>query len=416
MHTIQPPASARRYSIFALTRRAGFALTLAFLLICVNASSAENPPSNEPNVQFRGSLDNCRIRFEKEKRGTVAFIGGSITEMNGYRPMVCDLLKRRFPTTDFKFIDAGVSSTCSTTGAFRLESDVLSKGPIDLFFIEFAVNDDQDAGHTRAECIRGMEGIIRHARRGNPNMDIVVTYFVNEGMLATFKSGKTPLTVEAHEVVAKHYDISTINLAREISQELESKKLTWKQYGGVHPAPFGNAICSHMIDKLLSQAWLSPLGAEAKITPLAMPAEPLDPLNYERGRFIDPADAKITDGWTIGVPDWKKLPGGKRERFTSIPMLTATELGAELTLKFDGTAIGAYVVAGPDAGIVEGSIDGMAFEPVDLFHRFSRGLHYPRTVMFAADLKKGEHTLTLRMSKETRSAGHAARIMDFVAN
>ena len=36
---------------------------------------------------------------------------------------------------------------------------MLAKGRIDLFFIEFAVNDDQDAGHTHRNCIRGLEGI-----------------------------------------------------------------------------------------------------------------------------------------------------------------------------------------------------------------------------------------------------------------
>jgi hypothetical protein len=57
------------------------------------------------------------------------------------------MLQRRFPDTKFTFTDAGLSSTCSTTGAFRLSTDVLSQGPVDLLFIEFAVNDDQDAGH-----------------------------------------------------------------------------------------------------------------------------------------------------------------------------------------------------------------------------------------------------------------------------
>src|SRR5882724_6200784 len=46
-------------------------------------------------VQLRGDLYSSRVKFEKEKKGTVAFIGGSITEMNGYRPMVCELLKKR---------------------------------------------------------------------------------------------------------------------------------------------------------------------------------------------------------------------------------------------------------------------------------------------------------------------------------
>ncbi|MEM7387444.1 MAG: alpha/beta hydrolase, partial [Verrucomicrobiota bacterium] len=41
---------------------------------------------SEPNVRLRGNLDNSRVRFEREKKGHVAFIGGSITEMNGYRP------------------------------------------------------------------------------------------------------------------------------------------------------------------------------------------------------------------------------------------------------------------------------------------------------------------------------------------
>jgi hypothetical protein len=78
--------------------------------------------------------------------------------------------------------------------------------------------------------------------------------------------------------------------------------------------------------------------------------------------------------------------------------------------------VGAYVVAGPDAGIVEASIDGGPSHQVDLFHSFSTGLHYPRTVMFGTDLAPGKHTLTLRISDETKSSGHAARIMQFVAN
>ena len=99
------------------------------------------------NITLRGNLLNSMTVFEKSQKGRVAFMGGSITEMDGYRPMVMEFLKSRFLETEFEFINAGISSTCSTTGAFRLERDVLSKGPIDLFFLEFAVNDDQDAGH-----------------------------------------------------------------------------------------------------------------------------------------------------------------------------------------------------------------------------------------------------------------------------
>ena len=391
-----------------------FALLLAFATLTVSFHvRAEDKPPFGDNVQFRGSLGNSRAQFEKTKKGHVAFMGGSITEMNGYRPMVCDLLKSRFPGTEFTFTDAGISSTCSTTGAFRLESDVLSRGPVDLFFVEFAVNDDQDAGHTREECIRGMEGIIRHARRANPNMDIVITFFVNEGMLKKLQAGGTPLTVEAHEAVAKHYAVSTINLAKEAAGQITAGTLTWKQYGGVHPAPQGNGIGAKMIDELFRRAWSHPTDTAMRAHPVP---EPLDALNYEAGRFIDPKQAAIKQGWTLAVPDWKSLLGGKRDRFTSIPMLSATTPGAELALDFEGTAVGAFIVAGPDAGIAETSVDGGAFQPVNLYHAYSKGLHYPRTVMLGTGLKPGKHTLSLRISADTKSAGHAMRIMQFTAN
>jgi lysophospholipase L1-like esterase len=195
---------------------------LIFPLVALAADDKANPANdaNWANIVSRDSLKNARIRFEQSGKGHVAFIGGSITEMNGYRPLVMESLKRRFPKTEFTFTNAGISSTCSTTGAFRLQSDVLDKGTVDLFFIEFAVNDDQDAGHARRECLRGMEGILRQARQHNPQMDIVITYFVNEGMLRTYGEKKVPVAISAHEEVADHYHVSTVHLAREVTGQI----------------------------------------------------------------------------------------------------------------------------------------------------------------------------------------------------
>ncbi len=402
-----------------VTKRTGHTAILLMVLLLVGAdgTAVAQPPAG-PNVRYRGSLANSRVQFERQKKGHVAFIGGSITEMNGYRPMVCEILRKRFPQTQFSFTDAGIASTCSTTGAFRLNTDVLQKGPVDLFFVEFAVNDDQDAAHARRDCIRGMEGIIRHARRYNPNMDVVITYFVNPGMLETIRAGKTPLTAGAHEAVARHYDISTIDLAKEVARRIEAGTLTWKKFGGTHPAPLGNAVCSGMIDELMAVAWAEPLPPDAAKTAHPIPAEPLDPLCYQRGRFIDPKHAQIAGGWRLHRPEWQQLPGNCRRRFTETPMLCGDEPGAELTLDFEGTAVGAYVLAGPDAGMVEAAVDDGRFRQIDLRHRYSRGLHYPRTVMFHADLPAGKHTLRLRIAdrKNPESSGHAVRIVQFVAN
>ncbi len=328
-----------------------------------------------------------------------------------------EILERRFPETAFTFTDAGVSSTCSTTGAFRLADDVLSAGPVDLFFVEFAVNDDQDARHGRRECVRGMEGIVRHVRRHNPRSDIVMVYFVNPDMLETWQAGEAPLSAAAHDEVARHYAIPTINLAQEVADQIGAETFTWEEYGGTHPGPAGNTLCAAMIDRLMSKAWGKPLGDEARTAAHPMP-EPLDAKSYWNGRLLRPERARIARGMRVEVPDWSGIAGHCRGRFVDAKLLCAEMPGAAMTLAFEGTAIGAYVLAGPDAGMVEIAIDGGPSKQVNLFHPFSRQLHYPRTVMFDADLEPGEHMLALRVSgeRDPNSSGHAARILYFTEN
>lgn len=391
-----------------------FVLLLLFLCnTYVTAAPPQNLPAvSEKHIQLRGNYLNSKHQFESSKSGHVAFLGGSITEMNGYRPMVMEFLKKTFPDTSFQFTNAGISSTCSNTGAFRTNRDVLSQGPVDLFFVEFAVNDDQDAGHSEAAAIRGMEGIIAQIRRHNPSADIVMVHFVNPSMLETIQNKQKPLSSSSHEQVARHYQVSTVDLASEVARLIHAKQLTWEQFGGTHPAPFGNAICAAMIEKLLTKAWQE--SGEPVKHP--MPAKSLDPHSFIKGHFIDIKNAKLESGWTIEVPEWNDIPGSKRSRFTSIPMLTANKTGAELVLDFKGTALGVYIVAGPDAGILEVSIDDGPFQPFDLYHHYSKGLHYPRTVVFNSELKPGKHQARIRVSEKSSSTGHAARIMSFVGN
>ena len=384
------------------------------ILAVTCALTFQAAPANQ-NVIQRSSFANSRLQFVGGT-GRVAFMGGSITQMNGYRPMVTAWLQKRFPKTKFEFINAGISSTCSTTGAFRLRSQVLAKDRVDLFFIEFAVNDDQDAAHARRDCIRGMEGIIRQARTAQPNMDIVVTHFVNAGMLAQLRAGKIPLAIAAHETVLKKYNVSTIFHAREVADRINSGKLTWKVFGGTHPKPAGNAIAAEMIGGLLDAAWSVP--PIKKPVAHSVPRKPIDTDSYFNGHFISPA-ASANASWTWHLPNWKKIPGSFRHKpFGGMKLLTATQSGKETTVKFTGRAIGAYVLAGPNAGAIEASIDGSEWKRVDLYHRHSRGLHYPRTVMFAADFKRGSHTARIRLSKKSNSAskGTAARILQFTVN
>ncbi len=145
--------------------------------------------------------------------------------------------------------------------------------------------------------------------------------------------------------------------------------------------------------------------------------EPINPNNFEHGKLIDPSGCKFTPQWSYSIPDWDNLKGKKRDRFLDSPMLWTQKNGAELTFEFFGTVVGAYMVSGPDAGIVEISIDGGPSLKYDLYHKkFSKGLHYPQTIIFANDLNEGKHTLHLKMLKESSGTGNVMRIMYFVVN
>ena len=385
-------------------------LSLLFcsLLLWATSLSAINPD----NRTQRGSLENSRLTFESTKKGRVAFMGGSITEMNGYRPMMMEWLQGKFPQTEFEFINAGISSTCSTTGAFRLERDVLSKGPIDLFFLDFAVNDDQDAKHSYEGCVLGMEGIIRNFRRNNPKGDVVVTYFVNPSMLEQLRGGKTPLPMAAHEEVLKKYQISRVHLARELAECIDAGTFTWEEFGGTHPKPPGNRLCSNIHAELLTQAWAGPLAPKA-LNHL-LPRKFLNPHSFSKGRFLSPQTIKLTQGWSFSEPDWKNITGSKRSRYQGRRLFHANSTAQSLSVSFSGRAFGVFVVGGPDAGKLAYEVDGERKGEVNLYRHHSKKLHYPFSVALVHDLSPGNHQITLTpMAFENRDS---VRILEFCLN
>ncbi len=372
------------------------------------------------NVHLRGNYRNSRIQFERKKKGHVAFIGGSITFMDGYRPMLCRMLEKRFPETDFTFTAAGVSSTCSTTGACRLTRDVLLKGPVDLFFIEFAVNDDQDAHHNCKECIRGMEGIIVQTRRHNPCADIVITNFVNPEMIEKLAADQKPVSNTAHHDVARHYTISLNDLAQEVTDRIQKGTLTWKKFGGVHPSRYGNSICAAMISDALLKQWKKPLPADAEKKSHPLP-DLMDEFSYTRGRLLKHETVQIDKNWTIGVPEWEKRHGHVRNEFRDVPLVYSEKAGAKLKVPFTGTAIGAYMLAGADSALLKVRVDGGTAKVIETLHYYS-SFQYPRSIMFFDELANGEHVLELEILPnrpgrlEGKKGGTAFRAVAFIAN
>ncbi|NDP21063.1 MAG: SGNH/GDSL hydrolase family protein [Paludibacter sp.] len=367
-------------------------------------------------INLRGNLNNSRIIFENERVSRVAFLGGSITEMKGWHNIVMAQLKERFPYTKFEFVEAGIGSTGSTPGAFRLKNDVLKNAKVDLLFVEAAVNDDTN-GFDSISQIRGMEGEVRRALLSNPNMDIVMQHFIYDPFIPILNIGKMPNVILNHEKVAEYYQIPSINQAQEIAERIRAGEFDWKQFGGTHPAPLGQKYYAAAIETLLDQMW-SVSYPDLQLKPHVLPENPLNAFSYYNGKLVDPREAKVKKGWTY-EPLWTpKEKGSVCEKNKNTAILEALTAGAELSLKFEGTAVGIYCLAGPNAGIIEYKVDGGKFKTLDLYTRWSGNLYIPWVYMFETELKNTKHKLTLKISAEKNptSKGTACQIYYFAVN
>ena len=308
----------------------------------------------------------------------------------------------------------------STPGAFRLERDVFASGEVDLIFLEAAVNDSSN-GRSALEMTRGVEGIIRHARELNGNVDIVLMHFVDPGKMVSYRAGEVPLVIRQHEAVASHYGVSTVHLAREVTERIDADQFTWKDdFKNLHPSPFGQRLYAASIRRLLSRYWAVRRLTEQVVLEHSTP-EPLDRFSYDAGALLGIEEASELSGFKLIErcdPRADGVGGGVRDGFVNVPMLVGTEAGASLSLNFEGRAVGLWVAAGPDSGEIEFRIDGGPWETQGLFTPWSRGLHLPWVYVLAAELESKPHTLELRISaaKHPNSVGHSCRIAHFVFN
>ncbi len=383
-----------------------------FVLKNTNSKKIKKKVDNSSAIEIRRGLKKSFMTFFKGKEARVAFLGGSITEMPGWRNHVADSLRKRFPNTEFDFVFGGIGSTDSTMGAFRIEKDIFKNGKVDLLFIESAVNELHN-GRKEEEILRAVEGIIRHALLHNPDIDIIAQYFSDRSHLKKIRNGSMPWQIKTLDSISEYYGLPSINQVILLNEALMANKITEKEFAldGCHPAPKGHLLYAKNIDQLFDSAFKRG-SSNRKSLPEPMVAE-----NFEKGKYLDIKKAVLGQGWKY-IENWKPALGGTRKQFVNLPVLEATTPNAELTLEFSGIAIGITLPAGPDVGIIEYKVDNGNYKKLDLFTRWSRGLNIPWIYMLETSLKKGKHTLTLRTSTEKNkgSKGTACRICYFAVD
>lgn len=161
-------------------------------------------------------FENVKYRLEKDKKLTVVYLGGSITEGAGasdyahcWAALMSDYFIKQYPDCDIQNFNSGIGGTGSELGAYRCENDVLAHKP-DLVFYEFAVNDFWE-GHDLIK--NSCDAILHKIRTALPYCDIVFLYTTTKTVSEHLASGGIYASRTIHTATAYRYgDIVQIDI------------------------------------------------------------------------------------------------------------------------------------------------------------------------------------------------------------
>lgn len=231
-------------------------------------------------------------------------------------------------------INAGCSGTGSDYGAQRIDREVLGSAP-DLVVVEFAVND------VESDPLIPMERIVRKIRESGPQTDVLFVYSLGEGDLRRYRKGRAPGAVVAHEKVAAHYGIPSVNWGAEVDRRVRAGALTWREYADdiCHPNRNGSQVVGEILAAatgvLLATGSPGDHALPPSLTPALIvhpPAIPAEPLSETVPMAAEGATALRT--WNLPIPgrQWPGEPhfaaGGARWALIWQPAFSADPLDA----------------------------------------------------------------------------------------
>jgi hypothetical protein len=207
----------------------------------------------------KGNNQRLKAAIEKAERGvdvTIAYIGGSITQGAGAKPIHThsyayqSYLKFRdmFGKGDgenIHFVKAGVGGTPSELGMIRYDRDILRNGTVepDIVIVEFAVNDAGD--ETNGICYESLCLKIL-ASENKPAVILLFSVFENDWNLQDRLSP-----------VGRHYDLPMVSVKDAVAEQFSLTKeegniITKRQffYDIYHPTNDGHTIMADCLSYL----------------------------------------------------------------------------------------------------------------------------------------------------------------------
>lgn len=403
--------------------RRGVLLTIVVAAVAaateeLSAKPTYDGPVKAEEFRVRGGIGHVMEKIRAGTEVNVAYLGGSITEMDGWRRLSREWLQREYPKCTFKEVHAAIGGTGSGLGVFRFDHDALRHKP-DLLFVEFATNDNSE----RPEKIwANFDGIIRQAWKQDPNTDIVFVYTITASMMKDYGAGVCPRAAGAMEQLADYYGIPSIGFGPRVAAEVKTGRLVMslgevatavpketpgrdrlineelKKQGkilfakdGVHPALPGHGLYLESI----KAAWaamkdLPPANHAAKL------AAPFYDARLEAAKMVPVQPEMLKGHWTkLSADDpLQKRFGGRGGQ-----MWKADTAGDRLSFKFRGTECLVYDLLGPDCGRVWITVDGKrAPHPVGRFDEYCTYYRLASFRVFSG--QDGEHTVEIEVDND----------------
>lgn len=381
-----------------MTMKRWFVSLLALTGLLVVRATAEPLPECRP----RDGLPNVFAKLEAGEEVRVAYLGGSITDAEGWRVLSRKWLAEQYPKARVSEIKATISGTGAELGACRLERDVLQYRP-DLLFVEFAVN---GAGNGPRRPVQSMEGIVRQTWRANPKTDICFVFTSGTWFLSSLQQDQLPHPMTLMDKVAEHYGVPSINLALDVARKVKAGTLVYQgakshdgdkvvfSGDGVHPfLDTGHAL---YLDAIVRS--VPALKSAGRPGAHALP-DPLDADNWEKATMVAMEKIKKSDGWTkIDPPGEAWMRDSAKKHLPSL--WKAVTPGASVSFTFRGSAFGIVGLRGADSGQFRVTVDGHAQNGTQFDHYARANFWMVQPWIYPGELAGGEHTVRIELLAE----------------
>ena len=225
----------------------------------IDFDSKEYQEMIERSLLNLGNIKRLKTAIEKAERGedvTIAYIGGSITQGAGAKPIVSKSYAylsyrgfcEKFTPDDgahVTFVKAGVGGTPSELGMIRYEKEVTEYGKIkpDIVIVEFAVNDEGD--ETEGVCF---ESLVRKIAKADYKPAVIINFavFMSEWNL---EDRLVP--------IGNHYDLPMVSVKAAVVPQFSGNTVVTKRqyfYDIFHPTNDGHRIMADCLISLFEQA------------------------------------------------------------------------------------------------------------------------------------------------------------------